>query len=293
VLTAAPLPAGHESQPGGEKRRAASHGDNLNWTFTGPRRCTGVWTGAERRPCLAAASLPGGGTDPQCHACAAADRGRQLARDAILGDDDRTYQLYLAWFGPELLKVGLTAGDRGRDRLLEQGAIAFTLLAEGPYVPVRQAERIISAGHLARERIGAHAKAAAWWSLPGPDDRSALLLAAREHVMQQVTLSPQVRCLAPAVTDQAADFSLPIPFPRGYAEVTAIESSARLAGEIRSVIGRHLLLSSAGTLLLIDMRLAAGRVFLPHSLDAPGPNALQLAARTCPEEPDASQQRLF
>src|ERR1700678_1140170 len=90
-----------------------------------------------RRPCLAAARMPAGTTDAQCPACAAADRGRQIARDTALGDDDRDYLLYLAWFGPSLVKIGLPAADRGRDRLLEQGAITFTPLATGPYTPIR------------------------------------------------------------------------------------------------------------------------------------------------------------
>jgi hypothetical protein len=100
-------------------------------------------------------------TNPQCAACAAADRGRALARDAISGDDGRTYHLYLAWSGPGLVKVGLTAADRGWDRLLEQGAITCTLLATGPYLPIRQAELRIAGTQLARERISSRAKAAA------------------------------------------------------------------------------------------------------------------------------------
>jgi hypothetical protein len=44
--------------------------------------------------------VPEDSTDAQCPACTAGDRGRQIARDAALGDDGRAYALYLAWFGP-------------------------------------------------------------------------------------------------------------------------------------------------------------------------------------------------
>jgi hypothetical protein len=293
VLTGGPLPAEQGRPPGGERRVPALPGQDLNWTFTGPRRCIGVWSGGARQPCLAAACRPRNGTDPQCSACAAADYGRLLARDAVPAGDNRTYQLYLAWLGPGLLKVGLTAAGRGRDRLLEQGAITFTLLAEGPYPGVRQAERLVSAAGLARERVGTRAKAGAWWSLPGPDERAALLRRARAEVTRQVTWPDTIRLLPAAVTDQAADFGLDGPFPGGYAEVTAIDGRARLAGEIRCPIGHHLLLSAAGGPLLIDMRMAAGRVFLPGRPAAGQPPGLQLTARTRPQDHGDIQQWLF
>jgi len=292
VLTAAPLPAGCDGPPGSEKRRPAAAGQQLDWAFDGPRRCIGIWAGGQRRPCPFAAPLPCAGTDPQCPACAAADPGRQLARNAVPGDPARTYQLYLAWFGPDLLKIGLTAADRGRNRLLEQGAIAFTLLAEGPYTAIRQLEQAVSARRLAPERVGTHAKAAAWWSLPAPGERAALLQAARDHVTREIAWPRQVRILPAAVTDQAGDFGLPSPFPRSYSEVTAIGARARLAGEVRCVIGRHLLLASGAGLLLVDARRASGRVFLSGTPAAPD-GGLQVTERTRPWNLDADQQQLF
>ena len=145
MLTACRLPDNPRAVPGPEISRPAVPGSPVTWTLHAPRQCTGAWTGTSRRPCPAAAQVPADGTDPQCPACAAADRGRQIARDAALGDDGREYLLYLAWFGPGLVKIGLTAADRGRNRLLEQGAIAYTPLAAGPYTPIRQVERLASA----------------------------------------------------------------------------------------------------------------------------------------------------
>jgi len=177
--------------------------------------------------------------------CAEPCHRRDIARDAALGDDGRQYLLYLAWFGAGLVKVGLTAADRGRDRLLEQAAITFTPLATGPYTPIRQAERLASAAGLATERISSRAKITAWWYLPSPAERAAELTEARDRVAGQVTWPGRVRLLPCAVTDQAADFGLDQNPPGAYAEVTGFSDPAALDGQILIAAGRHLLLRTA------------------------------------------------
>lgn len=278
--------------PGPEVSRPAAHGSPVRWTLHGPRQCTGAWTGSARRPCPAAAQVPADGADAQCPACAAADRGRQIARDAALGDDGREYLLYLAWFGAGLVKIGLTVVDRGRDRLLEQGAIAFTPLAAGPYTPIRQAERLASAAGLAAERISSRAKITAWWSLPPPAERAAQLTAARDRIAGQVTWPSRVRLLPCAVTDQSADFGLEQDPLGSYTEVTGFSDPATLSGQILLVAGRHLLLHTVIGLLLADMRHAAGRVIRPAAMSA-RPGGLSLTFRVPPRENDDRQPSLF
>ena len=291
MLTASPLPADPAAPPGPETRRPAGPGTSLSWHLGGPRRCTGAWAGTARRPCPARAEIPASGTDAQCPACALADRGRQIARDAALGDDGREYRLYLAWFGPGLVKIGLTAADRGRDRLLEQGAIAFTMLAAGPYVPIRQAERLTAAAGLARERITAAAKAAAWQALPPPAERAAQVAAARKQVTAAARWPGPVRPLADTITDQAGDFGLDRGPAGTYQEVTGISGGALLAGHVRLVIGRDLLLDTPAGPLLADMRRAAGWAIRPGTTAPPG--GLTLAARPMAGAPDDRRQTLF
>jgi hypothetical protein len=239
------------------------------------------------------AEIPASGTDAQCPACARTDRGRQIARDAALGDDGREYRLYLAWFGPGLVKIGLTAADRGRDRLLEQGAITFSLLAAGPYVPIRQAERLIAATGLARERVTATAKTAAWQVLPPAAERAAQVTAAREQVTSHASWPGRVRPLPGDVTDQAGDFGLGHEPIGAYQEVTGISDGAVLAGRVRLVIGRDLLLTTPAGPLLVDMRRAAGWAIDPGT-DAAAPIAgLTLTARAPAQAPDDRQQALF
>ena len=293
MLTASPLPGDPAAPPGPETRRPADPGSTLSWHLSGPRRCTGAWAGTARRPCPARAEIPAGGTDAQCPACALADRGRQVARDAALGDDGREYRLYLAWFGPGLVKIGLTAADRGRDRLLEQGAITFTMLSAGPYIPIRQAERLTAAAGLARERITAAAKADAWQVLPPPAERAAQVAAARKQVTAAARWPGPVRPLPDAITDQAGDFGLDRGTAGAHQEITGISDGALLAGRVRFVIGRDLLLDTPAGLLLMDMRRASGWV-IRRGTDATAPPAgLTLTARPMPGAPDDRQQALF
>lgn len=235
--------------------------------------------------------MPGHGADAQCPACAGSDRGRALARDTVLGDDDRTYTLYLAWFGPGLLKVGLTAADRGRDRLLEQGAIAAILLGTGPYTAIRRAERTISSAGLATERIGARAKADAWWTLPDSAERARHVLDARTAVLDHSPLPDGVTPRIPQVVDQTAAFGLTKPIPDSYTEVKTVSDAAVLTGTVRAVIGRRLLLNTPGGVILADMRRIAGWQITPT--DTTEPKGLDLTPRNRPRGDHDDQPSLF
>jgi hypothetical protein len=238
------------------------------------------------------------GTDPQCGACAAADPGKALARDTATGDG-RTFGLYLAWFGPGLLKIGLTAADRGRDRLLEQGAITYAMLAAGSYSGIRRAERLISGAGLASERIPARAKTTAWWSLPDDASRAAEVTAAQTRISEQVTWPDGTSETPGPVIDQAAGFGLDRPLPASLDEVTAITSGARVTGELTAVVGRQILLTTTRTTLLLDMRRIAGWG-LTASASAGSASAasahadgLTVISRTRPTEASHDQRTLF
>jgi hypothetical protein len=292
VLTASPLPASPGSQAGPERRRPSAPGEHVSWLLAQPRTCTGVWADAMRRPCPSGAAVKADSTDSQCGACARADKGRQIARDAA-PDDGREYLLYLAGFGPGLVKVGLTAADRGRDRLLEQGAISFAVLAAGSYGPVRQTERTVSATGLAAERVTAKAKAAAWPVLPPPGERAQALGSIRDNIASTVSWPDGVERRPGTVIDQARDFGLDASLPVRWREVTAISDGAVLSGAIRVVIGRRALLDTTEGLLLCDMRRVAGWAIRPVPDDIP-PAGLTLAAGPATGEADArAQQALF
>jgi hypothetical protein len=291
VLTAVPADLARSAgRRNSEHRRVINIGTRIAWGLRGPRRCTGLWTGISRTPCPAQAELADS-TDPQCTACAAATPGRALARDAALGDDGRAYVLYLAWFGPGLIKVGLTAADRGSDRLLEQGAITWTPLAQDAYTPIRQAERLTAAAGLAPERVAGRAKASAWWALPPACERARELASAHAAITIGAAWPSRLDPKPCAVADQAARFGLDRPVPMTYQEVTGLADSVVLAGEIQFIIGRRLLIDTASGPLLIDMRRVAG-----WAVTTPGRDVGAVAKtviRSCPEAAHAGQDTLF
>ncbi|MGW4809437.1 DUF2797 domain-containing protein, partial [Kitasatospora sp. NPDC004272] len=207
------------------------------------------------------AAVPAEGTTSQCPPCQNADRGLQLARDRIL-DDGREYRLYLAWFAPGLLKVGLTAVERGTARLLEQAALTWTFVARGPLPAVRRAELALAHARLARERIPAAAKYPAWWSLPAPAQRHDAVTAARTRAHRLLTDQGHDRLellTDHPVTDQVELYGLTDGAPDHYQQVKAVTDGARLAGRLRRPIGGHLFLDrSDGPPLLLDTRLLTG-----------------------------------
>ncbi len=243
--------------------RPLTDGLAVAWRITGPRRCTGAHTERGHRPCPHRAEVAPEGTTSQCPSCQNADRGLQLARDRIL-DDGRDYRLYLAWFAPGLLKVGLTAEERGTVRLLEQAALTWTFVARGPLPAVRRAELAVAHAKLARERIPAAAKYPAWWSLPAPAQRHDALTAARTRV-HRLLAEPgrgpeQLELLADhPVVDQVELYGLGDGAPDHYQQVKALTDGAHLAGRLRRPIGGHLFLDRPdGPPLLLDTRLLTG-----------------------------------
>lgn len=285
-----------------------------------------MWTGDARTPCPVATPIPATGTDSQCRACAAADHGRSLARDSVT--DGRDFALYLAWFGPGLVKVGLTAAERGRDRLLEQGAIAFTMLATGSHTAVRRAERAVAATGLASERVSAGAKAGAWWTLPPAAERAEQLTDAYTAIRAAIddALSSGARAGWPSeaavtecrIVDQVDDFGLLRPPPASYGELAAVKDGAVLAGRITAAIGRSVFLDTAAGPLLADMRRIAGWQFTPDltpdltrnqhhrpestsdsdvspdpPADLPEPNLLDMTVRHLPRGDHDNQEHLF
>ncbi len=272
--------------------RPLTDGLAVAWRISGPRRCTGAHTERGHRPCPHRATVQPEGTTSQCPSCQNADRGLQLARDRIL-DDGRDYRLYLAWFAPGLLKVGLTAEERGTVRLLEQAALTWTFIARGPLPAVRRAELALAHARLARERVPAAAKYPAWWQLPAPAERRAALTAARTRAHRLLAEQGHEQ-LEPLpdhpVTDQVELFGLTDGAPDRYQQVTSLADGARLAGRLRRPIGGHLFLDRPdGLPLLLDTRLLTGWT-LHAEPDGPGCAGLTLLTRA---RPAAEQDALF
>ncbi|MFB7913783.1 DUF2797 domain-containing protein [Streptomyces sp. NPDC056061] len=153
---------------GAERASALAYGTELGFRAVGPRRCTG----ARGHVCPVGAVVAGRSTGARCPECARLDRAHSVAADTI-ADDPRTYRVYLAWFGPGMVKVGITAEERGAARLREQGAVVFSWLGRGPLMAARRTEELLRSALGVPDRIPYVAKRAVRAALPGVEERRA------------------------------------------------------------------------------------------------------------------------
>jgi hypothetical protein len=285
---------------GAETVEPIGPGAELGWRFRGPRRCIGIRRpgAARRQPCHLRSTLAPEAGSAQCPVCADGDPGGAVARDGAL-DDPRVFSLYLAYFGPGLLKIGITAAERGANRLAEQGALAYTWLGRGSLLTVRRAEIIACAGGIVRDRIGRAAKVAAWWHREDPDGRFAALADTAQRLAREVTW-PEGLALAPCEPhDLTGSYALDRrPLARDVREITAFGDDAVLDATIAWLAGRDALLknishdidaeSSAKPALLMNLRLLSGWIIAPSgSADRTGAASArsgsgEIATRTSP-----------
>src|SRR3954464_12689407 len=147
----------------GGRRSALSWGKRV--AFGVAEEVVRTCVGARGHACPVRAAVPGRSTGARCEECARLDRAHSVAADTI-ADDPRPYHVYLAWFGPGMVKVGITAEERGSARLLEQGAVCFTWLGLGPLMAARRTEELLRAALQVPDRIPYAEKRAVRSGLP-------------------------------------------------------------------------------------------------------------------------------
>ncbi|MDI5961553.1 DUF2797 domain-containing protein [Streptantibioticus silvisoli] len=277
------------SRTGGDRVRPLAFGGPLAFRATGERRCAGVRRAGRRTWCPHDAEIPAGRTMARCPSCAALDRSSSVAADTAL-DDPRLFALYLAWFGPRLVKLGITAHVRGPARLLEQGALAHSWLGEGPLAAVRRAESALGAALDVPDRISARVKhaalAAGWDQARAAADLSAAHARATASPSWPDTVTPR----ALSVADHAPAYRVdPAGPPRPRAHVTALAPGAVVAGTLTAVVGPYAHLDRPGGPLLVDLRLLAG---WPLTAAAPD-SAVTAPSRPLPAAPEPPPDGLF
>ncbi|MEU6018953.1 DUF2797 domain-containing protein [Streptomyces sp. NPDC047515] len=147
---------------------APAYGTELGFRAAGRRGCVG----ARGNVCPVGAVVSGRSTGARCPECARLDRAHSVAADTIV-DDPRTYRVYLAWFGPGMVKVGITAEEREAARLREQGAVVFSWLGRGPLMAARRTEELLRSALGVPDRIPYARKRAVRAVLPGAAERRA------------------------------------------------------------------------------------------------------------------------
>jgi hypothetical protein len=182
-----------------------------------------------------------------------------VAADTV-ADDPRPYRVYLAWFGPGLVKVGITAYERGSARLLEQGAVCFGWLGHGPLMAARRTEELLRAALGVPDRIPYAHKRAVRAALPASEEERAAEIAGLHA--RAVALGGWPEALTPEpfrAVDHAGVFGIG-GAERGpaAAEVTELVAGGAIGGELVAAAGPDLHLATERGVVVLDTRLMTG-----------------------------------
>ncbi|WP_328888166.1 DUF2797 domain-containing protein [Streptomyces sp. NBC_00316] len=247
---------GAQDGAGSVRTSVLAYGTELGFRAGGERHCVG----ARGNVCPLGAVVSGRSTGARCQECARLDRAHSVAADTI-ADDPRTYRVYLAWFGPGMVKVGITAEERGAARLREQGAVVFSWLGRGPLMAARRTEELLRSALGVPDRIPYARKRAVRAALPGAAERVAEVeglygrAAALEgegggwpRSLERLPFEP---------VDHTGLFGLDGPVEVARA-VTELVADGVVAGRLVAAAGPDLHLAGADRVVVLDTRLITG-----------------------------------
>ncbi|MFF2201113.1 DUF2797 domain-containing protein [Streptomyces sp. NPDC058145] len=244
------------------------------------RRCVG----ARGNACPVAAGVPGRSRGARCEECARLDRAHSVAADT-LADDPRPYRVYLAWFGPGMVKVGITAVERGPARLLEQGAVCFAWLGAGPLMAARRTEELLRAALRVPDRIPYADKRAVRAALPGTVAERAAEVSELHARAAALTGWPESLSREPCrVVDHVERFGL-LGAAAAAGDVVELVPGGAVSGELVAAAGPDLHLAVGGRrgVVVLDTRLMTGWEVVPRSSDV---GELGFPVREFAREPD-------
>ncbi|MFH9858623.1 DUF2797 domain-containing protein [Streptomyces sp. NPDC017202] len=219
-------------------------------------------TGARGHACPVRAAVPARSTGARCEECGRLDRAHSVAADGV-ADDPRPYRVYLAWFGPGLVKVGITAAGRGPARLLEQGAVSFSWLGTGPLMAARRTEELLRAALRVPDRVPYAEKRAVRAELPRHEGERALEI--RELHARAVGLGGWPESLAREpfrAVDHMGVFGL-AEAPAAVGAVSELTAGGAVSGELVAAAGPDLHLATAAGVVVLDTRLMRGWELVP------------------------------
>ncbi|MFF8960365.1 DUF2797 domain-containing protein [Streptomyces sp. NPDC014894] len=229
-------------------------GKSLGFRAEGERMCVG----ARGNPCPLRAVVPARLTRARCGECARLDRAHSVAADNF-ADDPRTYRVYLAWFGPGMVKAGITAEERGPARLLEQGAVVFSWLGRGPLMAARRTEELLRGALGVPDRIPYADKRAVRARLPATArERAAEIEALHRAALALDGWAESLEPLGFEPVDHTGAFGLAGAEP-ATSVVRELVPGGAVAGTLLSVAGPDLHLRTAGgEVVVLDTRLMSG-----------------------------------
>ncbi|MCX5377094.1 DUF2797 domain-containing protein [Streptomyces sp. NBC_00091] len=237
----------------GERGSRLTPGQRLAFTARGERHCLGVRRAGKRTPCPTDRTVPGRAGNAQCPECARLDRSFSVAADTNAADP-RTYRVYLAWFGPGMVKVGITAEERGPVRLLEQGAVTWAWLGRGPLMAARRTEELLRAALGVPDRIAYARKRAVRAQLPPEPERAGEVAGLHARAVALPGWPESLERVGCEITDHAGPFGLAgLPVPARV--VTALVPGGTVVGRLAGAAGPDLHFTDG---LVVDTRLLAG-----------------------------------
>ncbi|MGX5214263.1 DUF2797 domain-containing protein [Streptomyces violaceus] len=244
----------------GGRRSALTWGKRVAFGVAegGVRTCVG----ARGHACPARVAVPGRSTGARCEECARLDRAHSVAADTI-ADDPRPYHVYLAWFGPGMTKVGITAVERGSARLLEQGAVCFSWLGAGPLMAARRTEELLRAALGVPDRIPYAEKRAVRAALPQAAADRAGEVAELHARAVELGGWPESLVREPLrVVDHVDVFGLD-GLPGAVGGVSELVAGGVVSGELVAAAGPDLHLATGGGVVVLDTRLMTGWELVP------------------------------
>ncbi|WP_078612547.1 DUF2797 domain-containing protein [Streptomyces canus] len=245
----------------GGRRSALTWGKRVAFGVAegGVRTCVG----ARGHACPTRAAVSGRSTGARCEECARLDRAHSVAADT-LADDPRPYRVYLAWFGSGMVKVGITAHERGSARLLEQGAVCFSWLGTGPLMAARRTEELLRAALSVPDRIPYGAKRAVRSALPASAGERAAELAELHARAGGLGGWPDSLERAPyEPVDHVEVFGL-AGLPIAVGEVSELVAGGSVGGRLLAAAGPDLHLETErGGAVVLDTRLMTGWELVP------------------------------
>ncbi|MCL8014606.1 DUF2797 domain-containing protein [Streptomyces sp. AS02] len=270
----------------GGRRSALTWGKRVAFGVAegGVRTCVG----ARGHPCPVRAVVPGRSTGARCEECARLDRAHSVAADTI-ADDPRPYHVYLAWFGPGMTKVGITALERGSARLLEQGAVCFSWLGAGPLMAARRTEELLRAALRVPDRIPYGDKRAVRSVLPASAAERAAEVADLHARAAALPGWPESLDREPCQpVDHAGVFGL-ADLPSAVGEVSGLVAGGAVSGRLVAAAGPDLHVETGGGVVVVDTRLMAGWELVPVGEDS----ELTLPVREFRSQDAGVQDELF
>ncbi|MDX3544841.1 DUF2797 domain-containing protein [Streptomyces europaeiscabiei] len=218
----------------------------------GRRTCAG----ARGNSCPLRAGVPGRSTGGRCEECARLDRAHSVAADTI-ADDPRPYHVYLAWFGPGMVKVGITAVERGPARLLEQGAVSFGWLGRGPLMAARRAEEVLRAALKVPDRIPYAEKRAVRAGLPPAEERAGELAVLHGRALGLAGWPESLEPVPFQAVDHFEVFGLD-GLPAADGVVSELVAGGAVGGAVLAVAGPDVHLATGRGVVVLDTRLMTG-----------------------------------